>query len=901
MRPGQRVMQHPIAGNGGDGKINPLESVNKYAPFFGDLPVEGAPFYNGHTPLWYTNFKCTFMRDTIDETFQNNLKNAWFPLYFPKINKPDKTKLQMKVRMKMQLFTPDKIKGGAPTGFTTMTYAQWFDKTERIGVGLELDWEFVDDPEGLEVYAWWLAAMAASIEHQYRIDVYRRLNEVPDMYARWVHNNNSIETALEMIVEANRSQFNTLHRDKWQAMGKLDVKVSERERLARLHASTDWILDESVNWALIFNPLNSQNKYVGQYKKNGNDGINHLESMADVISIGQNHPVALQTEIPLDGDSYYYPLRSTYHIGHYYTLPNLMHEKPADYEHKWRSIGLHDGLTDKVVYLSYPRLAFRAVNLLGDEGFKKLFPKAPYVKGCPYLYGSDAIPSTDTREAIRRNCVQIFHEKIRAFTNFSKQKEDEIYTELSYDKITVTQSQLNKMLADNWTQIKQGKLNKYNFYKVDFLGESFSYLMGRSHLAVTSISQPRPAHSHILYLEKAFTACKTICKMPLLPDSLTFKTSPGNMALTMPLVVTDKKDWGMVFELLFNMKNQSLVSVHPSLKFVSTGTSIQLLLETGAVVMNPDKYLPTLIPWDNMFEALVSPGTDVIRYFYPITVAAPDPDIIADFTNDPKLSYYDKYYDYLFAHIDIGEKGEKIPDVLKMNIDLGFQINISVPNETVTATHGYRLQAGKSMFFAELPGEVFINSNTQTRRFTIQFEKETAVQLEDPWSIFRVQGISVVGRVYGDVICDDPEGHSFHENFESLQDTARKTLDEYKDEKSVYVFFVDPCAKTGTGIQILTSNKEVSKFWLPDKLGLYTDKMAKVFEGKNYHNQIADSAEIARDELQPYRNLLQCPGPCMVWDVANKKYMLNTGNGWWNDCDNDINKKRFGDLSILGN
>ena len=148
-------MGTPYAGNGTNGTINPLDYATKVAPFFGKQPYTQGN-YIPSTPPFYNNYQCTFMADSIDDIFRESNKTSWFYQYFPKTIDTYRHKLELVTKMRMNIFTPNKIKGGAPNAFTTLRYVSWFNTSERMGVGLDLDWDFMEDDMGVEMYFWFL-------------------------------------------------------------------------------------------------------------------------------------------------------------------------------------------------------------------------------------------------------------------------------------------------------------------------------------------------------------------------------------------------------------------------------------------------------------------------------------------------------------------------------------------------------------------------------------------------------------------------------------------------------------------------------------------------------------------------------------------------------------------------
>jgi hypothetical protein len=260
-------------------------------------------------------------------------KDNWFFQYFPKLKETADYEVEMITMMSMNVFTPNKIRPGAPNAFTMVKISSWFNVSERNGVGLELPYHFMDTEAGLEQYYWFLGGMAAALDLQITVDIYTRLNQCGDNYAKWKMLHEDPVESLREVVNYYREDFNSIHSDALWAFQKINKAITDREKMASLNISTDWIVCDHINIYLTTLASNSLNKNVGQYNLNGDAAINKIEGMKNITQVaGKN--VAIQEHLVLGEKLGYNPMHALMRFGHHYTLNIPYHDNPMPTDHQ---------------------------------------------------------------------------------------------------------------------------------------------------------------------------------------------------------------------------------------------------------------------------------------------------------------------------------------------------------------------------------------------------------------------------------------------------------------------------------------------------------------------------------------------------------------------------------------
>jgi hypothetical protein len=916
-RNANQKIQYPHKGNGTDTGFSPLELATKLAPYVGDMPIPSNDFIANTTAPYVFNFRCRHMVKRIDDIFQDSNKTSWFHVYFPRATDGYRHKLEMVTKMEMNIMQPKLIQAGAPNAFTTFKRRHWFNQTVRKGLGFEAPWDFMDDQTGQDMFVYFVAGMAASMEYQVKIDTYTRLNELPDQYCAWVFkkNSNNQSQSLSEVLAERKKEFNIVHETPFACWAQLEMYANDRQTRARLTPTDGWIVDQETNNAMILDRSNSTNSSVGQYKIDGDGALNKINGCKDISTIA-GKPVALQQFIQLADDQLYHPLRAWMIVGHYYVIPNASMENCEKYTSDYRSIKIHDTKTDSLKQITYQKAVYHAMKLLVNVsgGFKKMFPHSPYLYGHKCLWPNVKEIYQNNRErtarkAQRELCLKKFQvslgkkEKLNPTFEASKG----IYQDLNYTSMSYTTNWLNEVVSKNAAYFSgEAKLSSSekgkNFIKLPKLNDGDGNPKGLTYLIARSLFQEHgdeqgkivpELFAHVKYLNNLIKHATPYIKWEGMPSKIKFEN--GDVEIS----VGDGKDVGFWLDLLLNANTAGFVAVAREWATLTlTGPNYNWV-----EVPNKDKkYTPTLIPWMDGLESVKAGSTSVFKrvVLNMPNLKYPCPAYLAEFSD--RRSYL-RYIEPLFAHLDIGTEDEnkneselKCVRLIDENCEPGFGVQLSTPNECYHVSNGYRIKIGGLLQYVLQSQESLVRINDKIRRLEVDFEAESGVALLDPDAFNRFYGIVVHGVEYGATVSDGMLDHTFWDQIDQLSNRYRKkTISEYKQEPSIYAFFIDPLYD-GTDDQVMTNSQLLKQNHVPEPEAIYSPYFNDFFDVTSWQNQeLYYRPEGEMEDEMVSRGMVMSRGICQIPSPDDGKFTLYNGNGWFHSLHpNGTNKFRFG-------
>jgi hypothetical protein len=858
-------------------EINVQDYVERAKTFFGHTPV----FDTGNVPIQnapiFSNFSSTVMWRNVYEAYQEENNSNWFGKLFKESKYFGHSELMTEIRL--EPFQLKKLQPGSPTPFTTTKMSTWFNTTEFEGAGFELSWFFFDDEKGRRTYDLCVEVMAAVIDRQMRINIYRRFEAEPDHYEKWLFTDRNPIESMIMATERDRKYFNIMNEEAFASFQKVKEMVDVDEIAAQMDKSDTWIICRETNANLIFNKENTRNDAVGQYPLNGDGAINHLESMADVRTVA-GQQVCIQQNIIIASNQTWNPFHRYTGIQNVFIMPNpLIDSKSGSkYESRKRDIGLFDSRKNRVEWLTFRDSLESAIDTLEASTGKDL----SNVMGDHMFEAKDDWVTAKTQ----KSCVDSLQEFFQTRQKMEKTDELSSFDEFSaFSGMAYVPTALHQFLQSNKTQIVGGTLGSNGYYQTD----AFSSRGGPSfyHSRASGNTQHE---KYVDYLKTMGMLTKQWMDYSTGPG-LTFNFGTGNTQQSFGKfaeIKTDKSDWAAWIHFL---KDSPMIEC-----LAISAEALDALSDPKATATTPlpanapsKKFYPLLIRWDNNW------GTASSIHFQKVYLMNPFTSILSRI--DAKRQYKDSVAGYLqFVELFfLTLKSDKATLLSLVDYNINPGLNVLLSNNPIYHTANMlRLRKLETMSYARAQSQVIVHDNPETQRHTIKFQQRAGARMLNPRSFTWVRNATVIKHVCGEEV----RLAKGNETRFTWARNEKRAIADIKRDAPITAFLI-PCDWTPKQeMVIFTQSPNWKDFLLPTpSQEIYGKLFPATFDYR--FNRLRTTVGMMEEEAAEIsRNDLAFFGPHYFRDAYSGKDRLFRGNSYFTHIEDGDNQRRFSGVKV---
>lgn len=842
--------------HGGE-SINFADWIRRIAPLTNNPGIYKGEQWTPWSPPQDWEFDAEIAMARIEETFKTLYDVGWLYSVVPKRTDDRAWTRRVRSKMYMKQFAPQLLRPGQTLRFTSFDNIFWTDEVIRQGVGIELPDRFVETAEGMQLYDWFCAAMAASMEYQIKDDVYTAINTTQEWYVEQAFSNpdlkgeKRIQVGL-MLLRAYRSYFNCVNTLGMGALHKLEDHITKRENATKNQTPTRmWIFPEPVSSNLIFTPENTLATNVSHFSTDGNGEFNHMESMKDIYNVGDK-VVAIQKSFPLVDKYNHNPLIQLMTIGHHWALPSGKQDNPYRHSVDSRKLRLEDTHNKRTVDITYKKATQKAIRMLkmSDIPITNVFPNAPRWGGYKYSSGSES------RDEHRRYLAKALLGVVMRDSRFNAHKFET--TEARYATGDITK--IRGMTTNRLTSTA---------------GNTLDYAELSNGQSLSDFAAINRGTDHGNMLKVMFSVLKDSLVNPseyYVDNKIHFSMENGgggDIKLDIPKELLNAP-WFYVALHMYSGK--TFTAVKPA------GTTT---------------YMATLFPWKSEFGesstvAELVPITLNCVTYAPITKeyvqerSTIKKEHLLDSSDIDMLSKYEKWTTYALQLLNVGEKGENLANLIEKGIDPGLGIQISLPNEGVIGGNGLRINPnGEAFVYIQKKLQTHAVHDASNRTFKLSLEGESCVATVDPMGFSYAKGVQAICPSHGSKLGVEDDQDQFVDTLPILKDGAADFVKQFKEEKTTYAFIIDPTSSC-LDEQIWSRSIDTRKWRIPDYCDLYHKNFPSYFDIKEFISKgIWTTHQRGAAAAKVFRNLVTVPGPYMRPSVDNGQWEFVRGDGWW--------------------
>ncbi len=876
----------------GPGHNNRTVNIQNYAkevsPYFGNNLVNTgwAPMT---TPPMFDAFRSTFVLQEVNDTFTEENETDWMSRLFP-LGTTD-VKFEAMTELRMNVFAPEEMSPGSPTGFTTTQLSTWLNSYAWEGIGFELSWFFFADEIGRKAYAWMVSGMWKAQQLGIRLNIWRRFNIEREYYMKWLVKDKTAKEAFRMASREAKEKWNMIHEVE-HSFERLEEDTTKKEARAQMDKSQVWLIPPSINTFLRFLGENVKNTHVGQYNIDGGGALNKLEGIKDIYVIGKTL-VCIQREIIMSYKTVWNPLHNVASIGEFWILRNAINDYPYLHQSRKRDIKIHNDASDRMTRITYKKAVRAAYTTLKNtnesaSGLKKLFGSEEadeqFMAGMHKDFQDKDAPAGDALA----HSIKTLHKFFRGRHATDETKEMLCYKNTMRSSLAINANWLGEFVAKNQNYLSASTLNGKNHYDLPESSKDVAftpdYPFARAAFQSNVKTEDASWKNFVAYVEKMGVLSKQF-----IAKGINLDADFGG------LVISDQRDADLMADFVAQGDNVAVVALHPELVGGSgvvpkTGGGkayVDGLLKTA---YNPNQYVKTALRWNESYGTIMV-GTipACVKAFSPNPIKKEFRDKIAAKRRfkgtDTFLSIVECFY-LMFATTIEG-----LEALLDNDIELGgLNVLIARMNMGYEGANMLRVRDnGKTMMYKRGFGSVIISDDPNRQTHKIAYQQMVGAAMVNPRSFTFARNVAIIGSLYG---C----GTDFNTDLTRYKNQRQKTVIDFAGEASLDAFFVPASWEGNEDMSLVLCKTALPDFHLPaPSMELYKEAFITDYDSNRYIESICKSTEPEIEDRLKDRNYHAFHGACDVADPFKDNAEVHIkGSGHWRDAYDFCNSDHYG-------